>query len=66
VSSSPDDLKTLAAAFGLTYLEQDSLITHSMRTVLVAPNGTVANIWDGPEWRKPELIDAMRQAAAGQ
>jgi protein SCO1/2 len=66
VSSSPDDLNTLAAAFGLTYFEQDSLITHSMRTVLVAPNGNVANIWDGPEWRQPELVDAIRQETAGQ
>jgi protein SCO1/2 len=59
VSTKPEDLQTLAAAFGLTYYAKDNLITHSTRTVLVAANGTVANMWDGSEWRQPELIDAI-------
>ena len=66
VSTSPDDLKTLTDVFGLTYFEQDNLITHGMRTVLVSPSGTVANVWDGSEWRQPELVDAMRQVTPGQ
>jgi protein SCO1 len=66
VATSPDDLKTFAGAFGLTYFEEDNLITHSMRTVLVKPDGTVANVWDGSEWRQPELLDAMKQATPGQ
>jgi protein SCO1/2 len=61
VSTKSEDLQTLAAAFGLTYYGKDNLITHSMRTVLVTPNGTVANVWDGSEWRQPELLDAIRQ-----
>jgi protein SCO1/2 len=59
VATKPEDLKALAAAFGLTYYSQDSLITHTMRTVLVTPQGTIANIWDGSEWRQPELLDAI-------
>jgi protein SCO1/2 len=66
VVTSPEDLKTFAGAFGLTYFEQDNLITHSMRTILVTPDGTVANIWDGSEWRQPELVDAIKQATPGQ
>jgi protein SCO1 len=66
VATSPEDLKTFASAFGLTYFEEDNLITHSMRTVLVKPDGTVANVWDGSEWRQPELVDAMKQATPGQ
>jgi protein SCO1/2 len=66
VRTSPEDLKTFASSFGLTYFEQDDLITHSMRTVLVKPDGTVANIWDGSEWRQPELVDAMKQTTPGQ
>jgi protein SCO1/2 len=65
VSTRPADLTTLAAAFGLTYYKDKNLITHTMRTVLVAPGGTVARIWDGGEWRKPELVDAIEQAATG-
>ena len=63
VSTKPEDLQTLATAFGLTYYEQKTLITHNMRTVLVTPNGAVANVWDGSEWRQPELVDAISQVA---
>jgi protein SCO1 len=66
VRTSPEDLATLAKAFELTYFAQDGLITHNMRTILVAPDGKVANVWDGSEWRQPELVDAMRRVASGQ
>jgi protein SCO1/2 len=66
VRTTPEDLATLAKAFELTYFAQDGLITHNMRTILVAPDGEVANVWDGSEWRQPELVDAMRRAASGQ
>lgn len=66
VSTKPKDLQTLAGAFGLTYFKQQNLLTHGMRTVLVKPNGTVASIWDGSEWRQPELLAAMQQATVGQ
>ena len=65
VATSPGDLKTLTAAFGLTYFERGSLVAHTMRTVLIAPNGTVANMWDGSEWRQPELVEAIRHATPG-
>jgi protein SCO1/2 len=65
VSTSPEDLRSLAAAFGLTYFGQNDLITHSMRTILIASNGTIVKIWDGSEWRLAELMDAMQTAAIG-
>jgi len=39
VATSPAELRELAAAFGLEYFEQGNQITHSMRTVLLAPDG---------------------------
>jgi len=65
VATSPEDLKQLAAAFNLTYEQNGSLITHSLRTVLLGPDGTVQKVWSGNEWRKQEITDAMREAAAG-
>ena len=64
VTTTPSDLAALAQAFGLTYYEDKGQITHTMRTVLVAPDGTVARIWDGGQWRKQELLDAMQSVAA--
>ncbi|HWE50997.1 MAG TPA: SCO family protein [Bryobacteraceae bacterium] len=66
VATAPADLKKLAAAFGLTYFEKDNQITHSLRTVLLAPDGTVEKIWSGNQYRKDEILDSMRQAGAAQ
>jgi protein SCO1/2 len=59
-STSPDDLKKLATAFGLEYFEQDNQITHSMDTILLATNGTVSQNWTGSEWKTSEVISALR------
>jgi protein SCO1/2 len=64
LTTTPADLGKLAAAFDLTYFEKDKLITHSLRTVLLATDGTVAKVWAGNEWRKQEILDSMRQAAS--
>jgi protein SCO1/2 len=64
VATAPADLKKLASAFGLTYFEKDNQITHSLRTVLLAPDGTVDKIWSGNQYRKQEILDSMREAAA--
>jgi protein SCO1 len=64
VSTTPQDLQKLAAAFGLEYSEQDNQIAHSMETVLLAANGTVAKSWPGNEWKPGEVLAAVKQAEA--
>jgi protein SCO1/2 len=64
VSTSSDDLRKLATAFGLEYFEQDNQISHSMNTILLATDGTVSQDWQGNEWKTSEVISALRQAAA--
>jgi protein SCO1/2 len=64
VATAPEDLKKLAAAFNLTYFEKDNQITHNLRTVLLGTDGTVQKVWSGNEWRKQEIVDAVRQAAS--
>lgn len=64
VSTTPQDLEKLAAAFGLQYSEQDNQIAHSMETVLLATNGTVAKSWPGNEWKTSEVLAAVKQAEA--
>ena len=55
-------MEKLAATFGLSYLEEDNQITHSMSIVLIGPDGTVSKYWTN-EWTASELEDALRQAA---
>jgi protein SCO1/2 len=64
VSTAPADLQKLAAAFGLEYFQQNNQISHSMSTVLLAPDGTVAKSWPGNEWKTSEVTAALRQATA--
>jgi protein SCO1/2 len=64
VSTTPQDLDKLASAFGLQYSEQDNQIAHSMETVLIAANGTVAKSWPGNEWKPGEVLAAVKQAEA--
>jgi protein SCO1 len=62
--SSPDDLKQLASAFDLVYYEQDNQIVHSMDTVLIAPDGTVARTWTDNDWTTADMLSAIQQTAA--
>lgn len=60
VSTTPDDLQKLVGSFGLEYSEEDSQISHSMNTILLDPDGTVANMWPGNEWKPDEVTKVMR------
>ena len=60
--TTPADLRKLADAFGLMYIEQDNQIAHSMNIVLIAPDGTVAKYWS-QDWTTAELEDALRRQA---
>jgi protein SCO1/2 len=64
VATSPEKLKDLAEAFSLTYFQKDNQITHNLRTVLLAKDGTVAKVWSGNQYRRQELLDGLREAAA--
>jgi len=61
-STTADDLRNLAQAFGLEYFEEDNQITHTMNIALIKPDGTIAKYWS-TDWTADELEDALRQAA---
>jgi protein SCO1/2 len=64
VSTTPTDLHKLAFAFGLQYFEQNNQISHSMNTILLAPDGTVVETWPGNEWKASEVLTALKNAAS--
>ncbi len=64
VSTNPPELQKLASAFGLEYYEQNNQISHSMSTILLAPDGTVKQIWPGNEWKTSEVLAALKNAAS--
>ena len=62
-STSPDDMKTLASAFGLEYFADGNQISHSMSTVLIAKDGRVADVWKGTDWKWEGVFAATKAAA---
>ena len=64
VSTTPADLQKLVAEFGLDYSEDQGQISHSLNTILLAPDGTVAEMWPGNEWQAAEVLDVTRHALA--
>lgn len=61
-SAAPSDLRKLANAFGLIYLEQGNQISHSMDIVLISPQGKIVKYW-ATDWTTAELEDALRTEA---
>ncbi len=60
-STNPKDMRGLAQAFGLQYVQQADYISHTMNIVLIAPDGTVAKLWTD-DWTVIEILDNLKQA----
>jgi protein SCO1 len=64
VSTNPAELQKLASAFGLEYYEQNNQISHSMSTILIAPDGSVKQIWPGNDWKTSKVLAALKDATS--
>ena len=54
-----------AATFGVNVIrEQDSTITHNMRTAVIGPDRRVVRIHDGSDWTPAQIADDLRRALA--
>jgi protein SCO1/2 len=63
-TGAPEDVKKLAAFFGLDYFAEANSITHSLRTAIVDPAGRVYKVFEGNEWKVDEVMSALRELAA--
>jgi protein SCO1/2 len=60
-------LETFGSAFGLTVMRGEAGaagITHNLRTVLIAPDGTLVKIYNGSTWTPEELVAGLSAAAS--
>jgi protein SCO1/2 len=60
VSSTPDETQKFANFFGLSYLKQEKQIVHSLRTTLIGPDGKIAAIYDGNQWKPADVIGDLK------
>jgi len=50
------DLPRIASYFGLTYAGDDGVITHSLSTAVIGPDGKIFKWYHGNEWRAADLL----------
>ena len=56
-----DQVKEIATYFGLTYFPEKDEIIHALRTVIVNPEGKVAKIYSGNEWKPEEVVSELQK-----
>jgi protein SCO1 len=60
------ELPQIASYFGLTYKPEDGLITHSLSTAVIGPDGKIFSWYHGGEWQVSELVKDAAGALRGQ
>jgi protein SCO1 len=58
-----DQVKEIAQYFGLRYFPEKDQIIHGLRTVIVNPDGKVAKIYTGNEWKTDELVEVIKEVS---
>ena len=59
----PAELPKFADYFGLTYKEEGGLITHSLSTAVISPDGKIFRWYHGADWRASDLLQDIAAAA---
>ncbi len=62
VTSSPEEIKRTADFFGLSYMPNGGQIVHSLRTAVIGPNGKIAHLFNGNEWKPEDAVQALKQS----
>lgn len=57
-----DQVKEIAQYFGLRYFPDKDQIIHGLRTVIVDPNGKIAKVYTGNEWKTDEVVEELRKS----
>jgi protein SCO1/2 len=60
------DLPQIASYFGLTYKPENGLITHSLSTAVIGPDGKIFSWYHGSEWQVSKLVKDTAGALRGQ
>jgi protein SCO1/2 len=64
VGGTKEQVKEIAQFFGLTYFPEKDQIIHALRTVIVDPQGKVAQIYGGNDWKPEEVVEQIKKQSA--
>ncbi len=59
VTATPPEIKKAADFFGLSFTPNGAQLVHSLRTVLIGPDGRIAHLFNGNEWKPGEAVEAI-------
>ncbi len=54
-----EQVKEIAQFFGLTYFPEKDQIIHALRTVIISPDGKVAKIYGGNDWKPEQIVKIL-------
>jgi protein SCO1/2 len=60
------DLPQIAGYFALTYKPDEGLITHSLSTAVIGPDGKIINWYHGSDWQVSDLVKDATSALHAQ
>jgi len=60
-TGTPEQIKSAASLFGLTYQPEDGSITHTLRTALIDQHGRLVHIWKSNVWQPSEVLTMVRE-----
>ncbi len=64
-SGTKDQVKGVSQFFGLRYYEGSDQIVHTLKTVIIGPDGKVAKVYTGNEWKPEEVVQEITRLAGG-
>jgi len=59
--ASGDQVKEMAQFFGLRYFPEKDQIIHGLKTVIVGPDGKVAKVYSGNDWKPEDVISDLKR-----
>ncbi len=60
-TGSPDQIKSVAQFFGLNYWKEKDQIIHGLRTAIIAPDGKVAKVYRGNDWKPEDVVKDLEK-----
>jgi len=61
-----ETLRQITDGLDLMFTEEDGLITHNLRTVLIDQKGRIVQVIKGNEWTVGDFLNTMKSAASAQ
>ncbi|HVG19236.1 MAG TPA: copper-binding protein [Blastocatellia bacterium] len=64
-TGSEAEVRKAATYFGMQYWQEEGQIIHLLRTAVIAPDGKLAKLYNGNEWKPAEVLSELQSMGTG-